>query len=302
MLATFACNRCGAGLAFEGVRTATCPFCASPNFVERAPTPDQPEPRFVVAFAHEATQARATLGRWLGSRTLFADSAVKRATVEEVRGIYVPAYLYSAATSSQYTASIGEHYTETEEYETTDAQGQKKTETRSVTRTEYRSLAGRHVGYVTDVVVSASKGLPNRELAAIEPYDLRLLRTYDPAVITGWIAEEFSRDATECMQASRSEATDEVGARLRKFMPGDSYSDLEWRTQVSWESLEPVLLPIWVFVVSYREDKPPLRVVINGQTGRATGKVPLSWWKIAIPIALVAIAAAILLYLNTRPA
>ena len=263
---TFACQQCGAGLAFEGVRTATCPYCASGNFVERPPTPDQPEPRFVIGFAHDAARARAVLKKWLGSRTWFADSRLAQARVEDVRGIYLPAYLYSARSATEYTASIGEHYTETEEYETTDSQGNKKTETRTVTRTEYRPLSGRHVGYVTDVVVSASKGLPNRELAAIEPFDMRQLRHYDAAVIAGWIAEEFSREPHACMQDSRSEATDEVGLRLRRHMPGDSHSDLEWRTRVAWESLDPVLLPVWVFAVSYRDDKPPLRVVINGQS------------------------------------
>lgn len=37
MVSTFACGHCGAGLAFAGVRTETCPYCASPNFVERPP-------------------------------------------------------------------------------------------------------------------------------------------------------------------------------------------------------------------------------------------------------------------------
>jgi hypothetical protein len=297
---TFSCEQCGASLACDGVRTATCPYCASPSFVERPASGHQISPAFVLPFGFDAAGARTRLDAWLGSRSVFVDRRVKRAAVEDLRGVYLPAYLYSAVARTAYTATIGEHYTETEEYETTDSQGNKKTETRAVTRTEYRPLAGKHVGYVTDVVVSASKGLPNAELAAIEPYDMRLLRIYDPAVITGWIAEEFSRDATECIATSRTEANDDIGRRLRRFMPGDSHSDLEWRTRVNWESLEPILLPIWVFAVSYREDKPPLRVVINGQTGRVAGKVPLSWWKVAIPITLFAIALGIFIYLNLR--
>src|SRR5260370_397199 len=82
-----------------------------------------------------------------------------------------------------------------------------------------------------------------------------------------------------CRRASREEAVDEVGLRLRRFMPGDSHSDLSWRTQVAWESLAPVLVPVWVLAVRYRDDRPPLRVVINGQTGAIAGKVPLVWWK-----------------------
>ena len=78
-------------------------------------------------------------------------------------------------------------------------------------------------------------------------------------------------------------------------MPGDSHCDLAWRTQVAWESLAPILVPVWVLAVRYRDDRPPLRVVINGQTGAIAGKVPLAWWKIALAIAaLAALVAAIL--------
>jgi hypothetical protein len=292
---TFACGNCGASLHFEGVRTQTCPYCASPNFVERPPAADQPDPTFVIPFAGDAEWARRHLQTWLGSRTLFADPAVKRANVETIRGVYLPAYLYSAAARTDYTAQIGEHYTETETYTTTDSEGKTKTETRTVTRTEYRPLAGRHVGYVTDVVVTASAGLPNAELQRVEPYDMRQLRRFGPALISGWITEDFSRTADDCRRMSRGEAVDEVGSRLRGFMPGDSYSDLAWRTTVEWESLDPMLVPVWVLALSYREGKPPLRVVINGQTGRATGKVPLSWWKISLAI-LVAIGIGVAIW------
>jgi hypothetical protein len=170
-----------------------------------------------------------------------------------------------------------------------------------VTRTEYRSLAGRHVSYVTDVLVSASAGLGNAELAHVEPYDYRQVRRYAPALVSGWIAEEFARSATECEQTSRHEAVDVIGGKLRKFMPGDSYRDLAWKTKVSWESMDPVLVPVWVLAVRYRPEKPPLRIVINGQTGKIHGKVPLSKWKILLTIflALAAIAAVLLIGANT---
>lgn len=300
--ATFSCGHCGASLRFAGVVTQTCPYCASANFVERPPAAGQPRPELVVAFTGDAAAARRKLDLWLGSRTWFADARIKRARALDLRGVYLPAYLYSAVAHTDYTASIGEHYTETETYEATDPEGKKRTETRSVTRTEYRPLSGHHVGYVTDVLVSASIGLGHAELGAIEPYDLLHVRRFTPAVITGWIAEEFSRDPDDCRRASRSEALDEVGLRLRRFMPGDSHCDLTWRTTVAWESLAPVLVPVWVLAVRYRDDRPPLRVVINGQTGAIAGKVPLAWWKIALVVAVAAaVVAAVLILTHGAP-
>lgn len=300
---TLACGNCGAALTFDGTRTQTCPYCACPSFVERPPAPDRPDPRFVLTFTGDAERARGELARFLRARRWFADGAVASAKVNELRGVYLPAYLYSAAAATSYTATIGEHYTETETYETTDAQGNKKTETRTVTRTEHYPLAGTHLGYVTDVVVSASAGVANAELQRVEPFDLKQLRRFAPTLISGWIAEEFSRDVATCTRASREEAVDAVGQQLRGFMPGDNYGDLAYRTSVSWESLEPVLVPVWVCALQYREGKPPLRVLINGQTGVATGHVPLSWWKVTLAVLVVAavIAAIVLALQGHRP-
>ncbi len=300
-MTTFACGHCGASLAFERVRTETCPYCASPNFVERPPAPGQPDPRFVVTFVGDAEVARRALDRWLGSRTIFADSAIKRARVEDMRGIYVPAYLYSAVAHTDYHAHIGEHYTETETYTATNQEGKTETRTRTVTRTEYRQLAGYHVGYVTDVIVSASHGLSNREMSRVEPFDLKQMRRFDPALVSGWIAEEFAQSADACERTCRTEAVDQVGEKLRRFMPGDSYSDLTWRTSVAWESIDPVLVPVWVLALRYREQKDPLRVVINGQTGKVVGKVPLAIWKVTLGvIVLASIIAAVAYLIYTR--
>jgi hypothetical protein len=256
---------------------------------------------FVLPFQGDAEWARAHLQRWLGSRW-FADGALVRARVEDIRGVYVPAYVYSAVARTEFTAQIGEHYQETVDHETTDANGNKTIEQRTVTRTEYRPLAGQHVGYVTDVLVSASAALPQRELGRVEPFDLRQLRRYAPAFVTGFVQEEYSRSADECRRTSHHETADQVGAKLRRFLPGDGHSDLDWRTRVEWESLDPLLVPLWIFVVRYRDDREPLRVVINGQNGRVGADTPWSWWKIGLAIAfVVALGAAIAWWLHARP-
>ncbi len=310
-MATLTCDQCGAALAFEGVRSEVCAFCASPNIVEREPTVDQPTPRFAVAFAGDKAWAQKRLTTWLGRFRLWADSALSRARIEDMRGVYVPAYLYSSIAHTDFTAEIGEHYFETETY----FEDVKKTikywdggewkdkeitetvmKTRTVTKTEYRPLAGAHVGYVTDVIVSASRGLSDETLTALGPFDLRMLRRFTPALTAGWIHEEYGKSHMLCEVTARAAARDQVGAELRTFMPGDSHADLAYRTRVEWESLDPMLVPVWMFVVRYRDDKPPIKIAINGQTGRVAGHAPVAWWKVILTLlVVVGIAAAIAL-------
>src|SRR5262249_59068788 len=69
---TFSCGHCGASLTFDGVRTTTCPYCASPNFVERPPQADRPTAQFVLTFIGDAAVARRWLASWLPARSLCA--------------------------------------------------------------------------------------------------------------------------------------------------------------------------------------------------------------------------------------
>ena len=294
------CQACGASLELEAsARTATCPYCASPSVIERPPSADRPSPTFALGFTVTRESAVARVRAWLGSRSSFTRSGFASAAIEALRGIYVPAYLYSAHARSTYQARIGENYTVTETYTTTDSKGRTVVRTRQVTKTEWRSLEGPHAAYVSDVLVTASRGIGNLELEALEPFDLRRMRRYDPAILAGWYAEDPTRGLAECTELARGEAVSAVGARLGAFMPGDSHSDLKYRTWIEEESSDLVLVPVWVMAIRYDPKEPPVRVLVNGQSGKLLGKAPLSWIKIALAVGLVlglvgAVVAAIL--------
>ncbi len=279
----FACGQCGAELKVEAhLRTTICPYCDAPSVVERPATEARPDPVFVVGFVVQQNNAAELVRSWLSSRSLFAKSGIKNARLEKTRSIYLPAYLYGATAQSTYQADIGENYTVTETY--TDSQG--KTRTRTRTETEWRQLRGNYSCYVSDRIVTASKGLPNDELEAVEPFDLRAIRRYSPAMISGWVTEEPSIPQDDCFHMAHEEAHDYVSQSLAAFMPGDKHKNMHHQTQLANEHIELVLLPLWVFSARYHADKPPVRLVVNGQTGQIGGEVPYSWIKIGIAILL----------------
>ncbi len=293
------CQSCGARLEIEaGQRTGKCLYCGSPQVVDRPPSPDRPNPTFAVGFVVVPEKALEIARTWV-RRPLFAPQSFLKAKVEEIRGIYLPTYLYTASVHTQYSASIGENYQETQTYTTTDSKGRTVTRTRTVTKTEWRSLTGTHAVYISDYVVTASRGLPNAELEAIEPFDLRALKRYSPKIVSGWVAEEPSIASQECYGMARQEAAQGIGRQLAKFMPGDTHRGLEWNSQFHAEDLELTLLPVWVLPVRYRDDKPPVRLLVNGQTGKIYGKAPVSWVKVTVMI-LIVIALIVAVVLLVR--
>lgn len=236
---------------------------------------------------------------FIRSSSLFARSDFRRAAVEKTRSVYLPAYLYGAFAHTQYSAQIGENYTETESYTTTDSEGNTTSKTRTVTKTEWRSFAGEHDSYVRDIVVTASRAISNDELEAVEPFDFRVLRRYDLAMVSGWTSEEPSLSMQECFGLAHQEALATVGAKLAGFMPGDSHQNLQYQTTVHDEVIDLLLLPLWVFAVNYHPEKEPVRILVNGQTGLVGGKVPLSVLKIVMAV-LVVIGAGIGIWLGVR--
>lgn len=259
------CQSCGAQISFEALeRTVHCPYCDSPSVVDRPASPDRPDPVFALGFAITRDDAARRMRRWIRRRKM-GPFGLKGKTAEHVRGVYLPTYLYSATAHTSYSASIGEHYKE----------GKEK-------KTEYRDLSGTHGTYVADILVTASRGIPNDEIEGIEPFDLRGLHRYDPAIVSGWISEEPSRTQKECQALARVESTARVGQLLRGFLPGDTKSRLQYDTELRDEAVDLTLVPIWVFAIRYENKKPPLRILVNGQTGKVFGKVPISWAKIAL--------------------
>lgn len=290
------CESCGATLRLEeSLRTAECTYCASPMVVERPASAERPDPAFVLGFLIDRERAVTAVNRWISSRGPFVRSDFKQSTIDKTRGVYLPAYLYGAVADTWYQVEIGENYTETET--DTDSKGRRRS--RRVTRTEYCELEGRQARYILDALVTASRGIPNEELAEIEPFDLRALRRYTPAILSGWLAEEPSLDPNTCRRMAQDESIERVGHELPGFMPGDSHHSLRYSTRLEDEIIDLVLLPVWVFSTRHAQNKPPVRILMNGQTGKVHGKVPLSRRKIiATSIFALGLLAILLWLLN----
>jgi len=296
------CESCGASLTVDAhIRATRCPYCDSPQVVDRPATVDRPDPTYVLGFEIDRDSAMKSVAGWIRSRGVFVDPRFKRSAPDKTEGVYLPAYLYAATSHSDYEASIGEDYTITETYTTTDSKGNTTIHTRTRTVTEWRPLSGRHATYVLDVLVTASKGISNLELETVEPYDLRALRRYEPAVVSGFLAEDPTLPPENCRRLARGEAEVNLRRDIEAFLPGDHQQGLELTTELKDEVLDLVLLPLWVFAVRYEGREKPVRILVNGQTGEIQGKVPLSGLRIALAVAIsLAVVGAIVLFFVIR--
>ena len=286
------CESCGAILVLPPeMLSVTCVFCES-HLVD-AGQDDEPVER-VVSFDVDREQAGRRFVRYLASHWL-APESVRRATEPaSLRAVLVPFYAFDAETETRFEAHVGIHWWR-EETITIRQKGQLVEKTRRVRETDWHELSGTHKGQWLGHLVSASRGLSEAETGALAPYDLGRSHPWSPSLVAGIETERPVVDhETAEAQALRGVVERAEAAVAREHLPGDAAREVRCRTRIELGDFRLVLLPVWIAVLpsSYGD----LRLLVNGQTGQATGKVPVSWRKV-VGLAVVAVLLVLLLVL-----
>lgn len=284
------CTGCGARVVFEGpALSGACSYCDSPMVDEPRALPSFDA---VVPFRVPQRGAMEQLRTYLDTRR-WAPASLRAVRVHArgLRGVLVPFWVYEGVVRSEYRAKIGLHWYRTETY--TDSEGKKQT--REVRETEWFPLRGSAARQVEDHVVSASVGLPEPEAVALAPFDLGWSSSYDPRLLSGFEAELPTIAEAEAERTAVDELREAEAARiLRELLPGDvnRVDAIDSRIEVASRRL--VLLPVWVAI--YRQGDVVLRLLVNGQTGKVVGRVPVSKAKVAaLVLALLLLVGVIAL-------
>lgn len=303
---TFQCQNCGSEVATSAdQRTYQCPFCDS-AFVTEIPfeRSGRQRPEFVIGFAVTAEQAKQKFYDWLGKNAWFRPGDLaKKAVSDKQKGVYLPFWHFSMHASSRWSASIGQYWYRQETYTTKDANGKTVRHTRTVRETEWYPLNGEHGRYYYGFLVPATRGISSVEARAIQPYRLTALARYRPYFLAGWMAEEYSVDMDDAIEETKSEFRQRQEHEVRRFLPGDTNSNLSVHTDFDVNGSDLILLP--VHVLSYRYHDRVFRFLVNGQTGKIVGEKPWSKRRVAalvVAIMLVIVVAATVVYLVSENA
>ena len=279
---TLFCQQCSGALQVGRLdKTTTCSWCGSGNIVRRPPRPGMPQPSFVIGFTRTADEVKQGVKAWARREGFWAPRAFRRLEVELLKPVYVPAYLFSGVATGEWSAHVGYDYTE---------RVKRGDKVERVTKTEWHALRAPFAVGLHDLLISASQRISNDELAALEPFDLGRLARYSDAAIVGWPAEEPARDIEAVDEQLMNEVDAALNPRLRALVPGERVDHFEVSTELVDPVFACVLVPVWTMMVRSQEGRPRTRVLVNGQTGQVTGKVPRSWLKVALAV-LLAVAA-----------
>ncbi|MCP4146757.1 MAG: hypothetical protein GY757_03310 [bacterium] len=288
------CTSCGASFTLKpNVTSDRCPYCATTIVVKGGTTSTLLKPKSLLPFVVDKKKAIQHFNNWI-QKLWFAPSDLKKASSinEKLTGIYVPYWTYDSNTHTAYSGQRGTYYYVTETYTTTE-DGESVTKTREVRKTRWHPVSGQVRVSFDDVLVIASKSLPEKYTIELEPWNLKELVPYNDKYLSGFRSESYQVDVATGFDKAKLRMDPVIRQEILRDIGGDDQRISSTNTSYHDVTFKHTLLPIWIS--SYRYSGKLYRFLINGQTGEVQGERPYSAIKIAMAV-LAAIAVLVIAY------
>lgn len=294
-ISTVRCNSCGAQTTLENnVVSELCPFCGSVLVIKNTEIQNVVKPWSVLPFKIDAKKAFSQFQTWLRKLWFAPNDLKKYATQQEkLKGLYIPYWTFDSKTTTHYNGMRGDDYTTTETYTTTE-NGQTVTKTRTVTRTRWTPVSGTVYLNFDDILVLASKSLPQKYTDKLEPWNLQELMPFNEQFLSGFRTETYQVDVKEGFDIGKEKMNDFIRQEIRRDIGGDHQQILNMNVHHADVTFKHILLPIWIS--AYRYKKKIYRFMVNGQTGEVQGERPYSWIKITLAVLVGLIIIGIIIY------
>lgn len=260
----FSCPECGAELISEDDTVATfCSYCGGTTVLDSRISKEK-RPDKIIPFKKTKEDCKSAYAR-LVKRAIYTPKAFRDPEhLDKFRGIYIPYWNYSFKTDADVDFKALKEYREA-----------------SYRYTETYHITGHANGEIDDILFDSSSKFYDEMSENIGSFDVSEFQKFTPSYFSGFYADCGDVDSTVYEEFAENRATmfntsavvydkrlssltaqtkekDKVSEQVR---PGESKSGI-------------AMLPVWF--LSYRtDDNNVAYAVVNGQTGKATGDLPV---------------------------
>lgn len=262
------CPDCGAEIVADEATSATfCLYCGS-TAILKDKLSGKFKPDLIIPFK---TEKELAVEKFIGlrkGRPFMPKSFNDKKNIEKIRGLYVPFWLYKTSVNGGIRAkgtrvttwAVGDtHYT----------------------KTDYYDLERQGVSSYERIPVDGSTRFDNDIMNTIEPFDYKEFVPFNPAYLSGFLAEKYDIDSEGAFKDASDRAINSAKDIMLSDMHGYATKNIvENNLSAKLESSEYALLPVWMVNVKY-QDKYYL-FAMNGQTGEFIGNIPLDKKKACI--------------------
>lgn len=277
-LKTYLCDSCGGEILTEATTAATtCPYCGNPVVMtDRVGGTLRPD--YVIPFKVTEAEAKAAMRDFARKKRFCPRHFKQENKLKEIRGVYVPFWLFDAdvSASAQYDATKVRHWTEGEY---------------NCTETSYFEVFRAGDMQFAHIPVDASKKMPDDLMDSLEPFAFQEAVAFQTSYLSGFLADKYDVSLQE--SAPRADVRTRTSAKQALDATVSGYNTVSVKDseiRITPGRSKYALYPVWLLNTQFHGQN--YRFAMNGQSGKFVGNLPISKAKLAALFGAVAVGVS----------
>lgn len=274
----FTCPHCGGEILSADTSAAEfCSFCGSPAILHSRLTKEK-RPSLIIPFKKTKEDCKEAYTKMM-KKALFVPDALKNPKyIDGFRGIYMPYWSFHITQHGDFSIK-----------------GSKSRRRGDYVYTDHYNLTGELDAFYKGLSYDASSSFDDAISEKIAPYDVKDLKSFTPAFLSGFYADTADVDPANYEEQAKDIAIDQarkaISHEFKHMTTEPLISPSVLNTRVS--EVETTMFPVWF--LSYRNADRVAYATVNGQTGKVVADLPVDTKKYAIGSLLLALPIFLLL-------
>ncbi len=288
-LNVYSCKSCGGEIVADATAAASkCPYCDNPVIMTGQFSGDL-KPDMIIPFKLDKEAAKSALLKHMEGKPLLPKVFKSQNHIDEIKGVYVPVWLFDAAVDAHITYKAKKSRTWSD-------QNFRYTETSFYHITRAGSIS------FSNVPVDGSTKMDDTLMESLEPFDIKSAVEFQTAYLSGYLADRYDVNADESIPRANERIRQSTLDEFRKTIQGyDTVEVHQDSINLQNGKAKYALYPVWLLNTSWNGNK--YTFAMNGQSGKFVGNLPADKgkaWRIffAVTAASTVIAAVIMMLLK----
>ncbi len=263
----YSCTTCGAELAVNDVEASTfCAYCGQPTVVFSRVS-CRLKPSYIIPFQIDKNTAEMKIREKL-RRGFFVPQRIRNFEVERLCGIYVPFWLFDIYYHNRQIIRGGD-----DELKYYFREGEVR---------------------FKNIPVDASKQLLDETSQRLEPFDISHKREFHVAYMSGFYADCYDVTYEDALMCASRRAGKLYDDEILKTVEDDYLEIYDSKPEFKELKKEYIMFPVWFLTFRYKDK--PFTFLMNGQSGKIIGAVPVHKGKAVALFVILASVFSILIY------
>jgi len=255
----FTCPQCGGGiLSTDNAAAGFCSFCGASTILYSRISHEK-RPNYIIPFQKTKEQCKEAYARRM-KHSIFAPKELRDPSyIDSFRGIYMPYWAF-------YISQKG----------SLSLDGKKTSRRGDYIITDHYALTGDLDAYYKGLSYDASSSFDDNISEELAPYNLKGMKAFTPAYLSGFYADTSDVDAKVYQGDAEYTASAETTERIASDgtfagFTMDTIRPEQLHTKT--ETIDSTMFPVWF--LSYRKKDRVAYATVNGQTGLVVADIPI---------------------------